>query len=67
VLRFIDMFWVVEPAFRQRGFEIYWTDIAAPIGIGGIWIAFFIRNLKARPLLASYDPRNTYGGQRHGH
>ena len=67
VIRIVDIFWVVEPAFRQRGFEIYWTDIVAPIGIGGIWIAFFIRNLKARPLLASNDPRHTYFAQGHGH
>ncbi|HEY6393380.1 MAG TPA: hypothetical protein VIX89_19010 [Bryobacteraceae bacterium] len=67
VIRIVDIFWVVEPAFRQRGFEIYWTDIVAPIGIGGIWVAFFIRNLKARPLLASNDPRHTYFAQGHGH
>jgi hypothetical protein len=67
IIRIVDIFWVVEPAFRQRGFEIYWTDIVAPIGIGGIWIAFFIRNLKARPLLASNDPRHTYFAQGHGH
>jgi hypothetical protein len=68
VLRILDVFWIIEPAFRQRGLEVYWTDIAAPIGLGGIWIAFFIRNLKSRPLLVPHDPRNTYarvGG--HGH
>jgi hypothetical protein len=67
VIRIVDIFWVVEPAFRQRGFEIYWTDIVAPIGIGGIWLAYFIHNLKARPLLASNDPRHTYFAQGHGH
>ena len=60
VVRMLDIFWFVAPAFRQRGLEVYWTDIVAPIGIGGIWIAFFIRHLKARPLLASNDPRHTY-------
>ena len=64
-IRIVDVFWVVEPAFRQRGLEIYWTDIVAPIGIGGLWIAFFIRHLKARPLLASNDPRHTYYTQGH--
>ena len=66
-MRIVDVFWIVEPAFRQRGFEIYWTDIVAPIGIGGVWIAFFLRHLKARPLLASHDPRDTYSLQAHGH
>jgi hypothetical protein len=67
VLRIVDVFWIVVPAFRQRGLEIYWTDIVAPIGLGGIWLAFFIRHLKARPLLASNDPRNTYVRAAHGH
>jgi hypothetical protein len=66
LIRLLDVFWIVEPAFRQRGLEVYWTDIAAPLGLGGIWIAFFIRNLKARPLLASHDPRDTYSTA-HGH
>jgi hypothetical protein len=68
VMRLLDVFWIVVPAFRQRGLEVYWTDIVAPIGLGGIWLAFFIRNLKARPLLVPNDPRNTYGGTAaHGH
>jgi len=60
LMRILDVYWIVEPAFRQRGFEIYWTDIVAPIGVGGIWLAAFIWNLKKRPLLAARDPRDTY-------
>jgi hypothetical protein len=67
LIRMLDVFWIVEPAFRQRGLEVYWTDIVAPIGIGGLWLAFFIRNLKARPLLVPNDPRNTYSVAGHGH
>jgi hypothetical protein len=38
------------------------------LGIGGIWIAFFIHRLKARPLLPANDPRDTYSLARvHGH
>ena len=60
LMRILDVFWIVEPAFRQRGLEVYWTDFVALIGLGGIWLAYFIWNLKARPLLASRDPRDTY-------
>ena len=66
IVRSVDVFWIVEPAFRQRGIEVYWTDIVAPIGLGGIWIAFFIRNLKSQSLLVPSDPRNTYA-RAHGH
>ena len=71
IMRILDVFWVVEPAFRQRGLEVYWTDLVALIGLGGIWLAYFVSNLKARPLLASHDPRDTYSllvaTQGHGH
>ncbi len=69
IMRMLDIFWVVEPAFRQRGFEVYWTDLFALIALGGIWLAYFIMNLKARPLLASRDPRDTYSllATAHGH
>ncbi len=67
LIRILDVFWIVTPAFRQRGLEVYWTDLAALVGIGGIWLAYFIRNLKARPLLVPSDPRNTYSVAGHGH
>ena len=67
IVRIVDVFWIVEPAFRQRGLEVFWTDAAALIGIGGVWIAYFIRHLKARPLLVPSDPRNTYSVIRQGH
>jgi len=69
IMKMLDVFWIVEPAFRQRGLEVYWTDAAALIAVGGIWLAFFVWNLKSRPLLASHDPRDTYSlvAAAHGH
>ncbi|HLK20181.1 MAG TPA: hypothetical protein VKT81_14590 [Bryobacteraceae bacterium] len=59
-VRLLDIFWFVAPAFRQREFAVYWTDVSAVLGMGGIWLAYFIFNLKKRPLLVPHDPRNTY-------
>ena len=67
LIRILDIFWIVEPAYRQRGLAVYWTDIAALVGLGGVWLWAFIRNLKARPLLPSNDPRDTYSRLAHGH
>ncbi len=55
--RAIDMFWIVEPTFRTKGFAIYWTDFAAFIGIGGVWVFLFLGHLRRRPLLPLRDPR----------
>ncbi len=51
----VDAFWLVVPALRQNGFALTWTDFAAPIGIGGLWIAAFLWQLKQSSLL----PRQT--------
>lgn len=51
------MFWVVEPTYRSNGFEIYWTDPVAFLGIGGIWVWAYLGQLRRRPLLPLRDPR----------
>jgi hypothetical protein len=36
---------------------VFWTDFAAFFGIGGIWVYYFIGQLRRRPLLPLKDPR----------
>ncbi len=55
--RAVDYFWIVEPTFRTHGFAFYWTDIAAFLGIGGIWVYAYLGYLRKRPLLPLRDPR----------
>ena len=31
-------------------------DFAAPIGLGGIWLAYFLYQLEKRPLMPLHDP-----------
>jgi len=56
-IRLVDLFWLVTPAFYQTGLRIHWMDGVAPIGIGGIWIATFIWQLKKRPILPLHGLR----------
>jgi hypothetical protein len=57
VIRVIDIYWNVEPAFHPEYFYFHWLDLAAPIGLGGLWLALFAWQLKSRPLLALHDDR----------
>ena len=52
----VDSYWLVLPTFHQHGLEVSWLDFAAPIGIGGLWLAFFLSRLKAVALLPQHDP-----------
>lgn len=54
-MRFVDLFWLVGPSFHPEGFSIHWLDVVLPIAIGGLWLAFFVQQLKGRPLLSLQD------------
>jgi hypothetical protein len=56
VMRFVDVAWLVLPAFSAGAFRIHWLNLALPIGLGGVWLSFFARNLVTRPLLPIHDP-----------
>ena len=58
--RMLDVYWISIPGLRPRHFVFYWSDIVAVIGIGGIWLWFFLWRLKSRPLLPLRDPRLGY-------
>ena len=38
------------------GFPIHWMDIAVPVGLLGVWLFLFVRQLRSRPLLPLNDP-----------
>jgi hypothetical protein len=56
VMRVIDLFWLVAPEFRRQGLTIDWFDPVTVVGLCGVWLALFIRELKARPMLPLRDP-----------
>jgi len=57
LIRLVDVYWVVEPAFYQQQLRIHWLDFVTPIAVGGLWLALFFWQLKSRPLLPLRDPR----------
>jgi len=54
LMRYVDLFWIIEPNFSVT-FHLTWLDIVVPIAMGGLWLAFFFRNLSSRPLVPAYD------------
>jgi hypothetical protein len=55
VIRIVDVYWVVEPAFYGNRVQVYWTDLAAPLAVGGLWFALFFWQLGTRPLVPVND------------
>jgi hypothetical protein len=59
VIRLVDVYWVVEPAFYNEQLKIHWMDFITPLAVGGLWLAGFFWQLKSRPLVPLRDPRLT--------
>jgi len=56
-MRLVDMYWMVLPAFGGGNVRLNWMDVALPLGMGGIWFAFFLWQLQRMPILPAHDPR----------
>ena len=54
LMGYLDLFWIIEPNF-SNSLTVTLADIVVPIGIGGIWLWYFFRNLGSLPLLPAYD------------
>ena len=57
VMRYVDIFWIVAPMRAAGGVTLHWLDLALPIGIGGLWVAFFAWSLPRRSLMPFHDPK----------
>lgn len=55
-MRLVDLFWYTAPAFHPGYFQLHWMDVAAPVGLGGLWIAAFIWQLRPVPLIPLQHP-----------
>jgi hypothetical protein len=68
VIHIVDTYWLVMPSFHQSGVVVSWLDFVIPLGIGSLWLSFFLSRLKFAPLLPLNDPglqfAFTYGEER---
>ena len=56
VIRFVDVFWIITPAFDPGRLTVHVLDLAAVLAVGGFWVWLFVRQLEGRPLLPLRDP-----------
>jgi len=56
LIRFVELFWFIIPAFYETVAAVPWVIYVSPIAVGGIWIGLFIEVLKRRPIVPINDP-----------
>ncbi len=57
-LVFLD--WQILPAFQATSLAEHWMDFLMPIGLGGIWFAFYLWQLQRQPLLPQQDENRAH-------
>jgi len=57
LMRLVDMYWMVLPAFGGGDVHLTWMNVLLPFGMGGIWLAYFTWQLQQMPILPAHDPR----------
>jgi hypothetical protein len=50
-MRVVDIYWQVMPDASKSALALSWIDFAALIGLGGIWLGYFLTQLETRPLM----------------
>ncbi len=59
VMRAVDLFWLVGPdsaGHGGHGLHVHWMDVAAWVGLGGLFVLLYTLQLKGRPLLPVGEP-----------
>jgi hypothetical protein len=65
-MRCLDLYWLTRPEFTSRALPTI-LDLAAVLGLGGIWLWFFARQLKQAPLLPLGEPKLAEAIANHEH
>lgn len=61
IMRLVDLFWMIAPVAkveRAGALDVilnYWMYVLMPVGLGGLWLAYFAYQLRQRALLPVND------------
>lgn len=63
--RWVDLYWLIMPAFYPDGVQIHWLDFVILVGIGGGWLALFVYQWRGKAPLPRHDPLLGASDDRH--
>ena len=61
VMQLVDLYWLIGPDLLTQGhghapLALHWMDLVATVGIGGLWLFLFARQVRTRPILPLGEP-----------
>lgn len=64
----VDVIWWIAPSAPVHGsFPAYLMDVGAVLGLGGLWLLYFVYQLKQRPIFPDNQAFLLPEGHEHGH
>jgi len=66
-MRWVDLFWLVSPAFHPGALSFHWLDVTTSVALFGLFLAAFARELGTRSLLPVNDPELPVALEVHAH
>jgi hypothetical protein len=54
-MQLVFVYYLVVPNFPDLTILDHWMDFLTPLGVGGLWLAYFLYELKRYPLLPLHD------------
>jgi hypothetical protein len=61
LMQLVDLYWLIGPDLLGHGHEhvplrVHWMDLAAALGLGGLWLSLFARQARTAPVLPEGEP-----------
>jgi hypothetical protein len=61
VMQIVDLYWLIGPDLLTHGhgeapLRLHWMDLAAALGLGGLWLTLFARQARSHPVLPVGEP-----------
>lgn len=54
-MHYIDIYWIIMPTYHHHGVHFSWMDAVTFVGIGGIFLSLFWRQLSTKPIVPVND------------
>jgi hypothetical protein len=61
LMQLVDLYWLIGPDLVGHGqgdvtLRVHWMDLAAVLGLGGLWLFLFAREAQTAPVLPTGEP-----------
>ena len=57
LMQWLDLYWMIMPTLHSHGTHFSWLDVTTMLGIGGIFVGLFFRQVQKQEIVPVNDPK----------